>query len=97
MNNRRPRPAKTLVEHRKRVLQEARRVTNLSQRAFAEKIEKKYSFVARRELGFDYMTIDNVCSWAKGCDMDPIVLFAMLVEHQEQQELPVEGNNEPAT
>lgn len=90
MSNFRTRPSIAVAEHRKKILKEARATTKLSQRAFADKIEKKYSFVARRELGFDYMTIDNVCEWAKGCDMDAVVLFAQLIQHQEQQELQVE-------
>lgn len=79
-----------IVEHRKKVLREARANVQLSQRRFAEKIGRKPSFVVRHELGQEYLTIDDVCDWARGADMEAVVLFAQLIQRPEQLELTVE-------
>ena len=87
------RPTDLQREHRKNVLQEARKNTQISQCKFAEKIGRKYSYVARRESGFDYMTIDDVLAWAAGCEIDAVALFAQLIQQPKQPELQVEAQS----
>ena len=86
-----------IVEHRKKVLREARANVKLSQRKFAEKIGRKPSFVVRHELGQEYITIDDVCDWARGADMDAVVLFAQLTQSPDQLELTVGDHHFPSS
>jgi transcriptional regulator with XRE-family HTH domain len=81
--------------HRKQVLKEARKNAHLTQRKFAAKIGRAYPYVARREVGFDYLTVDDVIAWATGSDMDPVVLFAKLIQSPERAELQAEENHAP--
>lgn len=90
-NRHRPRVPKEISEYRMKVMQEARKSTNLSQRDFSVKIGRAYAFVRARETRYFHTTIEDITTWAKGCDMDPVVLFTLLIKEPEQVESNGDG------
>lgn len=74
----RDRVPKEIAEYRQGVMQKVRKTARLSQRMFAKKIGRKYSYVRARETRYFHVTIDDVSIWAKGADMDAVVLFELL-------------------
>lgn len=89
-NYSRPRVPKEVADFRQKVMQELRKSTKLTQKKFAEKIGRAYSYVRRQETKCVETTIEDIRAWAKGCDLDAVLVFSMLVQDPTPTELPVE-------
>jgi transcriptional regulator with XRE-family HTH domain len=59
-------------------LKKAREAARLSQESLAARINQTQSYISEVEAGkrASFRVID-LCNWAEGCELDPMVLFAM--------------------